>query len=96
MFELKTEKGVLKYRLPNIIEIYDLIEDSGILKGVHAFTLKRNMVASIGKFIDFSDIEGVNSYEDLLSDVDCMIFPLGEIADVYIEKIVSVLKKKSS
>jgi len=93
--EIKTTKGVLKYRLPNILEAYDILEASGINRGnVNALKLKRNIISSLGVLVDYSLIEGVHSYEDLLNDVDDMLLPLGEIADEIIVKIFDIFKKK--
>ena len=33
MEEIVTDKGILKYRMPNILEAYDLLEASGISNG---------------------------------------------------------------
>jgi hypothetical protein len=85
----------LKYRLPNILEAYDILEASGINRGnVNALKLKRNIISSLGVLVDYSLIEGVHSYEDLLNDVDDMLLPLGEIADEIIVKIFDIFKKK--
>ena len=93
----QTEKGVLKYRMPNILESYDILECSGITEGKPSqLKMKRNIIASMGYLIDFSGIEGVSSYDDLLNDTENMIMPLGEIADEVIVKAFSAFKKKSS
>lgn len=95
--EKQTEKGVLKYRMPNILESYDILECSGITEGKPSqLKMKRNIIASMGYLIDFSEIEGVSSYDDLLNDTENMIIPLGEIADEVIVKAFSAFKKKSS
>lgn len=96
MKEIQTAKGVLKYRMPNILEAYDMLESSGVVDGQSsALKLKRNMMASMGKMIDTSGIEGNPSYEQLLEDIDNMIHPLSEIADEIILKAFSVFKKKT-
>ena len=95
--EKQTEKGVLKYRMPNILESYDILECSGITEGKPSqLKMKRNIIASMGYLIDFSAIEGVASYDELLNDTENMIVPLGEIADEVIVKAFSAFKKKSS
>lgn len=95
--EKQTEKGVLKYRMPNILESYDILECSGITEGKPSqLKMKRNIIASMGYLIDFSGIDGVASYDDLLNDTENMIVPLGEIADEVIVKAFSAFKKKSS
>jgi hypothetical protein len=93
----ETKKGVLKYRMPNILESYDILECSGITDGKPSqLKMKRNIIASMGHLLDFSEIEGVSSYDDLLNDTEEMIIPLGEIADEVIVKAFSAFKKKSS
>ena len=94
--EKQTDKGVLKYRMPNILESYDILECSGITEGKPSqLKMKRNIIASMGYLIDFSEIEGVASYDELLNDTENMIVPLGEIADEVIVKAFSAFKKKS-
>lgn len=93
---MQTERGVLKYRMPNILESYDILECSGITNGAPSqLKMKRNIIASMGYLLDFSAIENVETYEDLLNDTENMIVPLGEIADLIIIKAFSAFKKKS-
>lgn len=97
MQEIQTSKGILKYRMPNIIDAYDLIEASGIANGVASpLKLKRNIIAGMAFLIDFSGIEGANSYDDILNDVENMTEPLGKIAEEFVVKTFEVFKKKSS
>lgn len=93
----ETSKGVLKYRMPNILESYDILECSGVTEGKPSqLKMKRNIIASMGYLLDFSEVEGMSSYDDLLNDTEEMIIPLGEIADEIIIKAFSAFKKKSS
>lgn len=94
--EIKTEKGILKYRMPNILESYDILESSGVTEGKPSqLKMKRNIIASMGHLLDFSDIQEYTTYEDVLNDTENMIVPLGEIADLVIIKAFSAFKKKS-
>ena len=96
--EKTTSKGVLKYRMPNILEAYDILDASGV-SGSHKVspvTLKRNVIQSMQPIVDFSAIEGASKYEDLFDMVDDMIAPLGEIADEVIIKTFDAFKKKTS
>lgn len=96
MNEKQTERGVLKYRMPNILELYDLLDASGVNGGMsEILKVKRNVIAHMGKLIDYSEIEGASSYEELLNMLDVMILPLSEIADELIAKILDVSKKKN-
>lgn len=95
--EKQTSKGVLKYRMPNVLEVYDLLDASGVNVGVvDTLKIKRNVIANMESLIDYSGISEVKSYNDLLSNPEDMILPLGEIADEVIAKIFEVFKKKSS
>jgi hypothetical protein len=95
-FEIKTDKGVLKYRMPNILEAYDLLDASGINSGnYNMLKLKRNIIESMGPLINVESIEGYESYNDLLLDTENMMAPLSAIADEVIEKTFDVFKKKT-
>ena len=96
MKEIVTPKGILKYRMPNILEAFDLLNSCGISDGETAtLKLKRNIIASMSSCIDYSLIDGVNSYEDLINDVENMILPLSEIADEIIYKSFTAFRKKN-
>jgi hypothetical protein len=94
--DFKTKKGVLKCRMPNILEAYDLLEASGVNDEVKPsnLKLKRNIIMAMAPLIDFSEIEGATSYDDLLSDIENMAMPLSEVADSVIEKAFGAFKKK--
>ena len=94
MLEKQTSKGVLKYRMPNILEAYDLLESSGVSVGANALSLKRNIIKSMEPLLDFSQL-GFSSYFELLSDIENMLNPLSEIADEIIDKTFDAFKKKS-
>ena len=97
MKEIITAKGVLKYRMPNILEAYDLLDASGVSEGVKStLKLKRNIMSNMGFLVDFSAIEGASKYEDLFEMVEEMISPLSDIADEVIIKAFDAFKKKSS
>lgn len=94
--EIETKKGVLKYRMPNILEAYDLLEASGITNGVTStLKLKRNIIKEMEFLVDFSEIKEFSSYDNLLNDVEDMIEPLGKIADEVVVKTFEVFKKKT-
>jgi hypothetical protein len=95
MKELQTDKGLLKYRMPNLLEAYDLLEDSGVNDKVSNLKLKKNIIGSMGNLIDYTEIEGVSSYSDLLNDIDSMAKPLSDIADEVILKAFGAFKKKN-
>jgi len=95
--EKKTKKGILKYRMPNILEAYDILEASGITEGAPSqLKMKKNIIQSMDYLLDFTEIEGVTTYAELLEDTENMIVPLGEIADEVISKAFNAFKKKRS
>lgn len=94
--EKKTDSGVLKYRMPNILEAYDLLEDSGVSDKVSNLKLKRNIITSMSKLVNTSELNGSPSYEDILNDIEVMAEPLSQIADEIILKAFGAFKKKSS
>lgn len=93
--EIKTDKGVLKYRMPNILEAYDLLDLSGLADGGNQIKVKRNIIKGMGELVDFSGVEGILSYEELFDHLDDMIGPLNEIAGEVLAKLLASLKKKS-
>jgi hypothetical protein len=94
--EFKTKKGVLKCRMPNLLEAYDLLEASGVNDDVKPsnLRLKRNIILAMAPLVDYSGIEGATSYDDLLNDIETMAMPLSEVADSVIEKAFGAFKKK--
>lgn len=95
MKEIKTSKGVLKYRMPNLLEAYDLLEESGVNDKVSNLKLKRNIIKAMGELVDCSGIEGQPTYSDLLNDIEDMAKPLSDIADEVILKAFGAFKKKN-
>lgn len=96
--EKKTDKGLLKYRMPNILEAYDILEASGISTGENKnhISLKRNVIKAMSSIVDVSLIDEALCYDDILNMVDDFMVPLSEIADEIIIKTFESFKKKSS
>ena len=95
MKEIQTPRGILKYRMPNILEAYDILDASGISEGAKLIKVKRNIIKSMGELVDFSGVEGITCYEDLFQDLDQMVLPLNDIAGEVLSKLMTTLKKKS-
>ena len=94
--EIVTDKGILKYRMPDALESFDLLDASGVNDGVvKILHLKRNMIAAMENLIDYSELEGINTYKDLLIDIDISLRCLSQIADEVIEKTFEAFKKKT-
>jgi hypothetical protein len=96
MLEKQTEKGVLKYRMPDILEVYDLLDVSSLADKGNLLKTKKKIIKEMGPMLDWSGIDGVNSYDDLIKDFDTFALVTSEIADEILVKIVSVFRKKIS
>lgn len=93
--EIKTEWGILKYRYPNVLESYELLNLSGVSSGESdVFTVKKNILANIGNLFDLSQMEDAKSYNDLINDPDKFMDILNTIADELTIKIFMVFRKK--
>jgi hypothetical protein len=93
--EKQTEKGVLKYRLPNISEGYHFL--AAIQKITNArdvFTVKGDFIAKMGPMVDFKSLN-YDSYEEFLNDRDNNMIPMSEIADEVFVEITKALGKKN-
>lgn len=96
MNEIKTSKGILKYRMPNIIEVYDILDTAKIFDpNKNLIQIRGEIVKNISPLIDFSELKDVNSYEDLINNPDDFFAPLSDLADVLITKMSELLTKKS-
>jgi hypothetical protein len=93
MLEKKTAKGVIKYRMPDIVEGYDFLAlMEGKADQSSLFKMKARFIRAIGSMIDLCGI--YPTYEDALKDKDNMMQPLGEIADEVLTDITKALAKK--
>lgn len=95
----KTPSGVLKYRMPTVLEAYELLELADISEKTKQIRIKRNFIAGMGFLIDFSDIEiekgkKVETYEELLTMTEEVIEPLSRIADIVMTKAFKAFAKK--
>lgn len=96
MKEIKTPKGVLKYRYPTVMEnisITRLIR-SGIIEN-DLIEAKLKLVEHIKDYLDYSDLEGINSFEDLNKHGEEMTAPLFLIAGEILEKVLDAFAKKN-
>lgn len=92
----ETDRGVLKYRMPNAIEIYDIIEACSFSNGkTSIIQSKKNVMLMLDRYLDYSGIEGVESYDQLLEDVEVFTIPLSEIVDEILSKVAVVFTKKN-
>jgi hypothetical protein len=92
--EKKTEKGVLKYRHPNIVEGYDFLAAIDKIQTLQdAFKVKGNFISKMQSMIDYNSI-GYASWEDFLDDRENNLVAMAEIADEVFVEITKTLGKK--
>lgn len=93
--EKQTDKGVLKYRMPNIAEGYfflSLAEDTNSSQGM--LQTKSKIIASLGALVNFKEA-GYDSFNDLLNDKKAMWSIMDEIAGEVMYDLNEVLTKKN-
>ena len=93
--EKKTEKGVLKYRMPNIEEGYyflSAIEKMGNAQDV--WKAKGKFISMMAEMLDYKEI-GYESYDDFLHDRDNNGEAVSEIVTEVFEVITRDLAKKN-
>lgn len=92
--EKKTDVGVLKYRMPNIVEGYEFLSMVESINGASGFfKAKAKFISNLGPLLDFSSC-GYKSYDELLDDKVNMMHPLSEISQEVFDDITGALQKK--
>jgi endonuclease III-like uncharacterized protein len=92
--EKKTGKGVLKYRMPNVVEGYEflsLVENTQGTSGF--FKAKAKFISNLSPLLDYS-ICGYSSFDELLNDKENMMQPLSEISQEVLDDIMVAFQKK--
>ena len=93
--EKQTEKGVLKYRMPNVVEGYEFLSMIETVSGSSGFfKAKAKFIANLSPLLDYSAFE-YKSYDELLDDKKTMFKPLSEIAQEVFDDITEALAKKN-
>lgn len=93
--EKKTGKGVLKYRMPNVVEGYEFLSMVETVTGASGFfKAKAKFIANLGQLLDYSAC-GYSDYNDLLDDKENMMHPLSEISQEVFDDISAALQKKN-
>jgi hypothetical protein len=93
--EVQMPNGVLKLRKPNVLEVYDYLESIGSLQEENAIKLRGLLIKGIAPYLDFSGVEGVNSFDDLINDADTYFKPLTQLSDELYSLVIGVLSKKA-
>lgn len=93
--EKKTDKGVLKYRMPNIHEGYSFLSlVERIETAQDLWKVKAKFIESMSSLIDYKSI-GYSSYEDFLFDKENNAEICSEICDEVFNDVTSIIKKKT-
>ena len=96
MNQVQTSKGILKYRNPTIIENMHLLKEAKeFFKNEDPIGAKISIMERIGPLLDFSEMDGIKSFEELNNHGDEMTLPISEIADVVLNKLVVAFSKKA-
>jgi hypothetical protein len=66
MNQIQTSKGILKYRNPTIIENMHLLKEAKeYFKNEDPIGAKISIMERIGPLLDFSEMDGIKSFEEL-------------------------------
>jgi hypothetical protein len=94
--EVKTAKGILKYRNPTVIETISLVK---MLREYFAtddtIGAKLAIMEKLKDFLDYSDLEGIKNFEELNEHGEEMTSALFEISDTILNKVVAAFAKKA-
>ncbi len=96
MNKIQTSKGFLIYRDPTIIESISLVR---LLRDYFATDdlvgARLTIMENIKHLLDYSELEGIKSFEDLNASGNEMVGPLYFIADEILNKVVGAFAKKN-
>ena len=96
MNRIETSKGVLKYRNPTVIENMHLLKDAKVyFQNEDPIGAKISIMEKIGPLLDYSELEGIESFDELNSFGDEMTLPVSQVADEILTKLVGAFAKKN-
>ena len=88
--------GILKYRNPTVIENMHLLKDAkDFFKNEDPIGAKISIMEKIGPLLDYSELNGISSFEELNKHGEEMTLPVSLIADEILNKLVGAFAKKS-
>ena len=88
--------GVLKYRNPTVIENMHLLKDAkDFFKNEDPIGAKISIMEKIGPLLDYSELNGISSFEELNKYGEEMTLPVSLIADEILNKLVGAFAKKN-
>jgi hypothetical protein len=95
MKEIKTNKGVLKYRLPNIAEGYDylcLVDQVSTAQDI--FRIRGVIINKMGDLINYKEL-GYSNYDEVLNDKENMRDILASISKEVFDDVIELISKKN-
>jgi hypothetical protein len=95
MKSINTPKGILKYRNPTVLENMTLLKDArSYFSKDDPIGAKISIMEKLSPLLDYSELEGITSFEELNIYGEEMTVPLSEIADDILSKLVVAFTKK--
>jgi hypothetical protein len=91
---LKKEAQKLKYRKPNLVEMYDYLDQVGGFSETNVFKLKAMCINAIAPYVNYAEC-GYETYNDLLLDTEKRGLELAQLADKFYAEIIGVFAKKN-
>lgn len=92
--EVSTNKGALKYRLPNIAEGYEYLSlVDTVQTPSDVFRIKSKIIAKMGDLVSYKEL-GYSDYQEVLNDKENMREPLSEVSKAIFDDIMELLTKK--
>lgn len=94
-FEKQTSKGILKYRMPTILEAIKYVR---ILREFFATDdlvgARLVLMENIQELLDYTSLDGISSFEDINKEGDAFTSALYQISDEILNKVVESFAKK--
>lgn len=88
--------GILKYRNPTVIENMHLLKNAKeFFKNEDPIGAKISIMEKIGPLLDYSELNGISSFEELNKHGEEMTLPVSLIADEILNKLVGAFAKKN-
>lgn len=95
MNRIETSLGVLKYRNPTVIENMHLLKDAKeFFRNEDPIGAKIAIMEKVSPLLDFSEMNGIKSFEELNKYGEEMTLPISQIADEILNKLVGAFAKK--
>jgi hypothetical protein len=92
---IETALGVLKYRNPTVIENMHLLKEAkDYFRKEDPIGAKIAIMEKVGPLLDFSEMNGIKSFEELNQHGEEMTLPISLIADEILNKLVGAFAKK--